>query len=78
MTTKEKQDMLLKLVQDLGEHFEAVQLLVSWQNDENKTSMISQGGGNYYARIGMAKNFVESDMAFENAEALAKQIKLEE
>lgn len=46
----------------LGEHFDHVQLLVSWDAD-SETRFIHSGCGNWYARQGMAHQFINSDMA---------------
>lgn len=40
----------------------AVQVQVSWMED-GFTKGISQGDGNWYARVGMAREFIEKDQA---------------
>lgn len=53
-----------KLVEDaaaaLGEHYDAVQIMVS-NSDGEGTRCIKRGVGNFYARLGMAREFVEQD-----------------
>lgn len=53
-----------KIVEDaaakLGEHFEVVQILVS-NSDGEGTRCIKRGVGNFYARLGMSREFVEQD-----------------
>jgi hypothetical protein len=44
----------------LGEHFDAVQILVSW-NDEATSKGVFRGRGNWYARQGMAHEFITQD-----------------
>lgn len=67
-------EQLSKIVEDaasaLGEHFEAVQILVS-NSDSEGTGGVSRGVGNFYARLGMAHEFIEKD----SNEMLASMIK---
>lgn len=51
----------------LGEHFDAVQIFVSLPMDGGGTRCIKKGGGNWYARQGMAHEFINEDMAQEIA-----------
>lgn len=68
---------LSKIVEDaalaLGEHFEAVQILVS-NCDSDGTAVMRRGVGNFYARVGMAQEFIDLDknemLSFKVAEAL--------
>lgn len=64
--TPEEQATLLKRVEDaanlLSEHFEAVQVLCSLTDGEG-TTMFARGAGSWYARQGMAKEFMERDQA---------------
>lgn len=53
-----------KLVEDaasaLGEQFEAVQIVAS-NSEGDGTRCIKRGVGNFYARLGMCREFVEQD-----------------
>ena len=55
----------------LGEHFDAVQILASW-NDGGLSYCIKRGSGNWYARQGMAHEFINADMAQEQARQIAE------
>lgn len=71
--------MLDEMVAKLREHFDAVEIMVSWQRDEGdgRTLGLKRGGGSWYARQGMAHEFIETDRAQEHAAALARQIRPE-
>lgn len=72
--TKEQQR---KLVDDaataLGEHFNAVQILVS-QTELGRTRCIKSGVGDWYSRQGMAHEFINEDVARENAVQIATEL----
>lgn len=57
----------------LIEHFDAVQILVSLP-DEGGTGSIYSGRGNWYARQGMAQDFVKQDQARTAAHEISKVI----
>lgn len=75
-------DDIDKLVSDtaakLGEHFEAVQIMVTWPADEGGTKSLMRGTGNWYARQGMAQEFIGRDRAQEQAHEIARQLKPED
>jgi hypothetical protein len=58
----------------LGEHFDCVQILVSW-NQESNTHDIFRGCGNWYARQGMANTFIQRDQAQDAAVEIAEQLR---
>jgi hypothetical protein len=62
MSNAEANQMLLEVSSKLGEHFDSVQILASW-NEEAITACSFVGCGNWYARQGMAKEFLEQDQA---------------
>lgn len=70
-------EQVIKLVEDyaarLGEHFEAVQIMVTW-NEEGLTKNLNRGVGNWYARQGMAHEFINADVAQENARQIAERL----
>lgn len=70
-TDDEKEDYLRSVAVTLGEHFDHVQILVSW-NEEALTKRFAAGTGNWYARQGLAHEFITRDVAQENAHALSK------
>ena len=61
-------------MQELSEHFDSLQLLGTFIDDDGNTCKISYGCGNWYARIGVAREFIEQDAAVTNAYELAKAI----
>jgi len=73
MSDKEKIEIVDRAVNQLGEHFEAVQILVSFMSEGN-TQMIQRGAGNWYARRGMAHTMIMKDAADENAETIADKL----
>lgn len=73
MTNEEVEKMVNGAVDRLGEHFEAVQILVSWQ-DEGATFSLFRGTGNWFSRQGMAQSFINNDVAQDNARQIAEQL----
>jgi hypothetical protein len=70
MTEDEAKELLARMSAQLHEHFDAVQILVSW-NEESDCKCIKQGSGNWYARIGMCREMLLFDEAHINARELA-------
>lgn len=66
-------DALQQAVDLLGEHYDAVQVLVTW-SDAGITKSRHLGSGNWYARQGMAHDFVKSDDSAELAKEIGKVI----
>ena len=77
MTPEEAEEFITKAVDLLGDHFEAVQVMVSW-NEQGETRCLKRGGGNWYARQGMAHEFINEDAAQETAYQISKKLKGEE
>lgn len=73
MTEAEIESILRECTEKLGEHFEAVQILVSW-NEDGLSKMRKMGAGNWYARQGMAHEFINADIAQENAHQIAAKL----
>ena len=63
---KEKAELVEEIAHRLGEHFDCVQILVSW-NIDTYTHDLAYGIGNWYARQGMAEAFIKRDQAKELA-----------
>lgn len=75
MNNEEAMKMIQATAAQLGEHFEAVQILVSRpQEGGGGTHCVKSGIGNWYARQGMAHEFIEEDKAQEHAAALGSRI----
>lgn len=73
MTNEEAQIMCEEFAAKLGEHFEAVQIMASW-NDNGHSKCVKRGCGNWYARQGMAHEFINEDVAQENAQQIASKL----
>lgn len=67
MANEELSKIVENLVRALGEHFDAVQILASNNRDDGAGwECIKRGTGNYFARIGMAKELLDECMAEKN------------
>jgi hypothetical protein len=77
MTGREGQKLLSEMAAKLGEHFEAVQILGTWSEDGH-TYSCKEGSGNWYARQGMAHEFIQEEIADDTAAKLAEQLKPED
>lgn len=76
MTNEEKikkQVMVQKLATDLAEHFDAVQVVASF-NSGRSTFSFKAGSGDFYARIGLVREFLLADAA----ETMQKELAAEE
>lgn len=71
MTREEAEDLLDDAVMRISEHFEHVQILASRQT-ENSTQYVARGGGNWYARTGMAQAFLQTDQAQTEADEIRR------
>ena len=60
MNDEEFAEELKRVAARLSEHCDAVQISAC-RNDAGNTSCFHMGEGNWYARIGMAKEFLELD-----------------
>ena len=77
MTNEEARALVQHVVDSLGEHFEAVQVLVSWPSVAG-TYDCFLGSGNFYARTGMAREFMQRDQSLVAAVEMLKKQKEEE
>jgi hypothetical protein len=77
MTASEAERICEDAVAKLGEHFEAIQIMVSWTEPDG-TLCVRRGGGNWYARQGMAHDFINSDKAQTEAREIAQQLDRED
>lgn len=74
MKREEAERILEDAAARLGEHFDAVQILASG-NEEGLTFCCKRGVGNWYARRGMAHEFINADQAQEIAHQIAQVLK---
>lgn len=77
MSNEEQTKLLQSAVDKLGEHFDAVQILVSY-NKEGDTAGGFRGTGNWYARIGLAREFLLQDEQRALAHEIAQAISTDE
>lgn len=70
-------DIVAKCLHELGEHFESVQILAT-RTESGWTQRCFSGTGNFYARLGMAHEFIDEDNAKESAKQIAETLKPEE
>lgn len=61
MTIEDQAALVDRHVEDLREHFQVVQILCSSENEDGGTLRIFRGRGNWFARIGMVREFVDSN-----------------
>lgn len=79
MTEEEADRIVEKAVNELREFFPDVQVLVSWVDDDaHETREIFQGRGNWYARAGMANEFLNRDKGQTAAKEIADRLNQDE
>lgn len=74
MTKEEAERFLDRHLEELAEHFEAVQILVT-DSDKDGTLYIARGKGNFYARKGLAQQFIDNDHHNDAAQSIKHAIK---
>lgn len=74
MTVDERLDYLERVTRELGEHFDHVQIMVSW-NEDAQTHRDFFGTGNWYARQGLAHEFIQFDIAQQNAKEIVERLR---
>lgn len=76
MTAEAAERMLEQSAHALGEHFGSVQIMATW-DEYGITKCSYRGAGNWYARQGMAHEFINHDIAQDSAKQIAEQLKEE-
>jgi len=71
MDADQLQAMLQRHADELAEHFDSVQILAE-HTERGLTTAHKAGCGSWYARQGMAHEFIEQDKAQEHAAAVAR------
>jgi len=74
MTPEQVMEMLDKHCNVLSEHCDSVQILASWLNPDGTTSSVSRGSGNWFARRGMASDFISRSQADDIGKSVAENI----
>lgn len=70
MTDEEVEALLSQFAGKLGELFDHVQIMVTW-NEDGFTKAWYKGRGNWYARQGMAHEFIKQNEAQTQAKEIA-------
>ncbi len=75
MNTSEIETKLDELLTQITEFIPDchIEILATW-TEEGKTKSVATGYGNWYARQGMAHEFITDSIALENAKQLASRI----
>lgn len=74
MTQKEAHEIVSKAAAGLGEHFDHVLILTTWdESGESRSVQCSEG--NLFARRGLARAFLDNDAAEASANKIADAIK---
>ncbi len=75
MSNEKVKGLVEKMLIEMTEHFPDchVQVLMTF-NSDGLTKSVSSGVGNWYARQGLAHEFINSDIAQENARQIADAI----
>lgn len=71
-SVEQEKEMLDKMMVILEEHFDCIQILVSKLRPDGGTESHFRGSGNWYARQGMAYEFIDEQKSRE----MAQQIKI--
>lgn len=75
MTDDEAQAAVSKALKDLREFFPHVQILVTWERDtDGNTRDLFSGSGNWYARVGMAHEFLNRDQGQVTAKEIGDRL----
>lgn len=73
MSRDQFDDFLRDQAARILEHCDAVQIMASF-NEDGETHALYRGNGNWYARQGMAHEFINQDVAQENAKQIAERV----
>jgi len=64
--------LLDEKLREISEYFDAVQILGTFVDDDGDTVRVTRGFGNWYARQGVAREFLDMDAAQTTAYEIAK------
>lgn len=73
MNIEQLNAFLGKFAAEIGEHFDSVQIMAEVTID-GATTALYNGRGSWYARQGMAHEFIEKDIAQEHAYQIAGRL----
>jgi len=78
LADEDAEEFVDKVAAQLGEHFDSVQVLVSTCNGGGGTCDVFSGNGNWYARVGMAHEFIRRSTAQVDAKEIADALSIED
>jgi hypothetical protein len=64
--------LLDEKLREISEYFDAVQILGTFVDDDGDTIRVTRGFGNWYARQGVAREFLDMEAAQTTAYEIAK------
>lgn len=67
-----------KALDTLSEHFDSLQINGTFVDDEGITHHMSRGRGNWYARVGACREFLDKDQAQTTADAIGEVMMVDE
>lgn len=74
MTSDERLEILKRHTAELAEIYDSVQVLASWLAPDGRTLSQKQGSGDWYARKGLAHEFIEENIAEDTATQIARKL----
>jgi hypothetical protein len=74
MTREEAWKHMDAAIDQLGEHFDAIQIHATWMPDGNSTLAVHRGSGNFYAREAMCREFIRNNDNIDQAKYIAEEI----
>lgn len=75
---EELSDIVDSCLARLMEHGEAIQILITGTDGQGHTWSMARGEGNWYARQGLAHEFINADVAQEHARKMSEAFAEEE
>ena len=74
MTDDQRLEIMQHHLDALSEIYDSVQILGTFLRPNNTTSSHKRGSGNWYARQGMAHEFISENLAADQADLIAKKL----
>ncbi len=74
MTNQQKLAELERHVAELSEFYDSVQIFASGLNSDGTTFSHKRGSGNWYARQGLAHEFIQENIAEDTADKISQKL----
>lgn len=74
MTNEARLKVLERHVAELAEIYDSVQVMVTWLKPDGTTSSQKRGSGDWYARQGLAHEFIDENIAEDAAVHIARKL----